>query len=107
RHRPVFSELVLMFQREVADRITAESGDAERGFLTVLVENAFGSSRLFDVPPTAFSPRPKVWSSVVKLVPAAPSVSDASALREIVSAAFRQRRKTLQNSLKGLFPHID
>jgi 16S rRNA (adenine1518-N6/adenine1519-N6)-dimethyltransferase len=100
--REVFSEIVLMFQREVVTRITAPAGDGERGFLTVLVENAFVAKPLFDVPPEAFYPRPKVWSSVVRLVPREPLISNHTMLRKLVSSAFNQKRKTLQNSLKGI-----
>ena len=57
--RYLFSGLVLMFQREVVERITASPGGKERGFLSVLVENAFTSEHLFDVPPPAFQPVPR------------------------------------------------
>jgi len=102
--RESFSELVLMFQREVVDRITAPPGDSERGFLTVLVENAFDAERLFDVRPEAFYPRPKVWSAVVRLVPKPSPIIDQRALRSVASTAFQQKRKTLRNNLKGLLP---
>ena len=55
--RDLFTDLVLMFQREVVDRITAQPGGRDRGYLSVLVENTFMVERLFDVPPTAFRPR--------------------------------------------------
>ena len=74
--RHCLSKLVLMFQREVVERITAEPGSSERGYLTVLVEAAFAVERLFDVPPEAFRPRPKIWSSVVRLIPKAQSSAD-------------------------------
>jgi 16S rRNA (adenine1518-N6/adenine1519-N6)-dimethyltransferase len=99
--RHLFSKLVLMFQREVIERITAKPGSSDRGFLTVLVENAFDVDRLFDVPPTAFRPVPKVWSAVVRLTPKGAAVPGEAFLRKLVSAAFAQRRKTLQNNLKG------
>ena len=57
--REVFSEMVLMLQREVVERITAKVGNSERGFLTVLVEAYAETEKLFDVPPTSFSPRPE------------------------------------------------
>ena len=60
-----------MLQREVVERITAEPGNSERGFLTVLVEAYMRADKLFDVPPDAFRPAPKVWSSVVRLIPEA------------------------------------
>src|SRR5688572_29187479 len=67
--RGVFDALVLMFQREVVERIAAPPGSSDRGFLTVLTESAFEIQRLFDVPPTAFRPAPKVTSAVVRLKP--------------------------------------
>ena len=105
--RAMFTYLVLMFQREVVERITAPPGGRERGFLSVLVENAFNAERLFDVPPTAFSPVPKVWSSVVRLTPHASRVPDDSLLRDIVSISFAQKRKTLLNNLKLKFKDAD
>jgi 16S rRNA (adenine1518-N6/adenine1519-N6)-dimethyltransferase len=103
-HRDLLSEMVLMFQKEVVDRITAPPGKSERGFLTVIVEAAFGIEKLFDVPPTAFLPRPKVRSSVVRLMPKAKSEYDDESFVKLVSAAFAQKRKTLLNNLKRTFP---
>lgn len=102
RHR--LSELVLMFQREVVERITAKPGSSERGFLTVLVEAAFAVERLFDVPPEAFRPRPKIWSSVVRLIPKPTSPADDAAFRRLVISGFSQKRKTLANNLKRSYP---
>lgn len=97
-----FSKLVLMLQREVAGRITALPGRSERGFLTVLVEAAFDVERLVDVPPEAFDPQPKVWSSVVKLKPKPRSSTDEPEFRHLLSMAFGQKRKTILNNLKRL-----
>jgi 16S rRNA (adenine1518-N6/adenine1519-N6)-dimethyltransferase len=102
--RSAFSEMVLMFQREVVDRILAPPGGSERGFLTVMVEAYFDASRLFDVPPTAFRPVPKVWSSVVRLRPKWDGVPNYPLLRDLVSAAFAQKRKTILNNLKHQYP---
>ncbi|MBK9165505.1 MAG: ribosomal RNA small subunit methyltransferase A [Acidobacteria bacterium] len=102
--RHCLSELVLMFQREVVDRITAPAANSDRGFLTVMVEGAFEVERLFDVPPEAFRPRPKIWSSVVRLVPKPESLADEPAFRGLISAAFAQKRKTIGNNLKSNFP---
>jgi 16S rRNA (adenine1518-N6/adenine1519-N6)-dimethyltransferase len=102
--RECFSQMVLMLQREVVERITAEPGSSERGYLTVLVEAFFSVEKLFDVPPTAFRPRPKVWSSVARLVPLEedPNFKTRDELfRSLISASFRQKRKTLLNNLKG------
>ncbi|NOT47679.1 MAG: ribosomal RNA small subunit methyltransferase A [Acidobacteria bacterium] len=101
--REFFSTLVLMFQKEVVDRITADPGNSERGFLTVIVESAFQIERLFDVPPNAFQPSPKVWSSVVRLIPK-PVAAGEDDLRSLLSAGFAQKRKTISNNLKTAFP---
>lgn len=100
----VFSDCVLMFQREVVDRITAPPGNTDRGFLTVVTEASFSVERLFDVPPGAFRPAPKVWSSVVRLRPLRiPSNIDRSRFRELVAVAFGQKRKTILNNLKSRY----
>lgn len=100
--RAAFSQMVLMFQREVVDRITAEVGNKERGFLTVLTEAFLDSEKLFDVPPEAFRPPPKVRSAVVRLKPKTESFfTDDNLFREIISAAFLQKRKTILNNLKN------
>jgi len=101
--RECFSSLVLMFQREVVDRISAKPGDSDRGFLTVLVEAAFSVQRLFDVPPTAFEPQPKVWSSVVRLTATTSVIEDEPRFRALVSSAFAQKRKTIFNNLKDKY----
>jgi len=103
--RFLFSKIVLMFQREVVERITATPGGKERGFLSVLVENAFHSEQLFDIPPQAFWPVPKVWSSVVRLRPEPSKVANESIFRKIVSAGFAQKRKTIFNNLKAAVPN--
>jgi 16S rRNA (adenine1518-N6/adenine1519-N6)-dimethyltransferase len=100
--REVFSEMVLMFQREVVERITAEPGNKERGFLTVLVEAYLEAEKLFDVPPAAFHPAPKIWSAVVRLTPREKvEIENEKLFRKIVSAGFAQRRKTILNNLKN------
>ncbi|MGI8639867.1 MAG: 16S rRNA (adenine(1518)-N(6)/adenine(1519)-N(6))-dimethyltransferase RsmA [Pyrinomonadaceae bacterium] len=99
-----FSEMVLMFQREVVERITAEAGNKERGFLSVLVQTYLEAEKLFDVSPNAFRPAPKVWSSVVRLQPKEENeigIADKQLFREIVSLGFRQKRKTIFNNLKN------
>lgn len=100
--RDSFSEMVLMFQREVVERITAAVGNKERGFLTVLVEAYLQAEKLFDVPPQAFRPAPKVWSAVARLKPRETvEIENEKLFREIVSAGFAQRRKTILNNLKN------
>lgn len=103
--RHLFSRLVLMFQREVVERITARPGGKDRGYLSVLVENAFKTEHLFDVPPDAFRPMPKVWSAVVRLIPKRSTVSDEIQFRKILSASFAQKRKNILNNLKPLIAH--
>lgn len=104
--RELFASLILMFQREVVDRINARAGNSERGYLTVLAELAFDVQKLFDVPPAAFWPAPKVWSSVVKLTPK-PNFNDEAAMLHLVSAGFAQKRKTVANNLKAVYPNFE
>ena len=99
-----FTSLMLMFQKEVVDRITARAGDSERGYLTVITEAAFSVERLFDVPPNAFRPVPKVISTVARLDPKSPFPGDAVLFRRLVSTAFAQKRKTILTNLKARFP---
>lgn len=106
--QPVITEMTLMLQREVVDRMLAGPNDSERGFLSVLVEAHSVAEPLFDVPPTAFKPVPKVWSSVVRLIArnSIPADIDEAKLMRLVGAGFQQRRKTILNNLKaspGLF----
>lgn len=102
--RSLFSTLVLMFQKEVVERITAGPGGKERGFLSVITESAFETEYLFDVPPEAFSPVPRVRSSVVRLTPKEPFPGDERLFWQTVSAGFAQKRKTILNSLRPRFP---
>lgn len=98
-----FERVVLMFQREVVERITAKPGSSNRGYLSVLAESAFDMEYLFEVPPQAFFPIPKVWSAVVNLRPKESAVTDEAAFRKVVSISFSQKRKTLFNNLKTEF----
>ena len=100
---PWYDSMVLMFQREVAERIVARVGDKAYGRLAVLAGWRTEAKILFDVAPTAFVPPPSVTSSVVRLVPRAePLDCDAIALQRVTEAAFGQRRKMLRQSLKSL-----
>ncbi|HEY8560654.1 MAG TPA: 16S rRNA (adenine(1518)-N(6)/adenine(1519)-N(6))-dimethyltransferase RsmA [Pyrinomonadaceae bacterium] len=106
-NRVLFSEMILMFQREVVERITAEVGSRERGFLTVLTEAFLEAEKLFDVPPNAFRPAPKVWSAIVRLKPKNEvEIADEKLFRELISAAFAQKRKTILNNLKNAPPEL-
>ncbi len=102
--RGMFSQMVLMFQREVVERIVAPAGSTDRGYLTVLVEAAFDVEHVVDVPPGAFRPQPKIWSSVVNLTPASDAIEPLDELRSLASAAFAQKRKTILNNLKHQYP---
>ena len=101
--RSCLSEMTLMLQREVVDRITAAAGATERGYLSVLVEAYCEAEQLFDVAPQAFRPVPKVWSTVVNLrvrPGIGAEVKDEALLWQVVSAGFAQRRKTILNNLR-------
>lgn len=102
--RACVKEMVLMLQREVVERITAPPGGGERGYLSVFVEAFCEAEALFDVPPGAFRPVPKVWSTVARLtMRSAPAfeVGDEKLLWRVVSAGFAQRRKTIFNNLRS------
>ena len=101
----IFSSLVLMFQKEVVDRITAKPGNSDRGFLTVIVEASITVEKLFDVPGNAFRPIPKVISSVARLFPKDTNIKDPKAFRDLVSKSFLQKRKNILNNLKDHFPN--
>jgi 16S rRNA (adenine1518-N6/adenine1519-N6)-dimethyltransferase len=100
---PFYDRLTLMFQREVAERIVATPAErAGYGRLAVLAGWRTEARILFDIPPAAFTPPPKVTSSVVELIPR-PTLEpcDAGTLSALTQAAFGQRRKMLRQSLKG------
>jgi len=100
---PWFDRLVLMFQREVAERITAAPGSKTYGRLSVLAGWRTEARILFDVAPSAFVPPPKVTSSLVELVPRrTPLPCESVVLQKVTEAAFGQRRKMLRQSLKSL-----
>ncbi|MEH6525257.1 MAG: 16S rRNA (adenine(1518)-N(6)/adenine(1519)-N(6))-dimethyltransferase RsmA [Sneathiella sp.] len=99
-----FSSMTLMFQKEVADRITAEPSTKAYGRLTILCQWLCVCTRQFDISPKAFTPPPKITSTVVKLVPRPKLAFPATQaiLEKVVAAAFGQRRKMLRASLKPL-----
>jgi 16S rRNA (adenine1518-N6/adenine1519-N6)-dimethyltransferase len=102
--RRCLSEMVLMLQREVVERISAPAGSSERGYLSVFVEAYCETEKLFDVAPSSFKPAPKIWSSVVRLKfrPQFPAdVTNEKLLWQVVSAGFAQRRKTILNNLRS------
>jgi len=102
--RSCLTEMILMLQREVVERITAPAGSTDRGYLSVVVEAYSETEKLFDVAPGAFRPIPKVWSSVIRLnvrPRLAVTVKDEALLWQVVSAGFAQRRKTILNNLRS------
>ena len=100
---PFYDSMILMFQREVAQRIVANADDDAYGRLGVLAGWRSAARILFDVNPSAFVPAPKVTSSVVQLVPKEmPLACDANMLSRITASAFGQRRKMLRQSLRTL-----
>jgi 16S rRNA (adenine1518-N6/adenine1519-N6)-dimethyltransferase len=103
---PWWASLTLMFQREVAERIVADESDPKNyGRLGVLCGWRTEARILFDVPPSAFVPPPKITSSVVHLIPRAnPLPCRIGALEAVTRAAFGQRRKMLRQSLKSIAP---
>ncbi len=100
---PWYDSAVLMFQREVAERIVSAAGSKNYGRLSVLAQWRCEARILFDVSPSAFVPPPKVTSSVIRLVPRAePMPCDRRLLEVVTQAAFGQRRKMLRQSLRSL-----
>jgi 16S rRNA (adenine1518-N6/adenine1519-N6)-dimethyltransferase len=106
---PWFDRLVLMFQREVALRIVAKPGARDYGRLAVLSQWRTSPRILLNVPAAAFTPRPKVDSSIVEFVPkeAAQPRCDVAALERVTAAAFGQRRKMLRSSLRQITPDTE
>lgn len=107
--RACLTEMIVMLQREVVERIMAPAGSSERGFLSVLVEAYCETEKLFDVGPGAFRPPPKVWSSVMR-VWFRPRINteetDEKVFWETVSAGFAQKRKTILNNLRQASGHL-
>ena len=99
-----YSTMILMFQKEVAMRIVAESGSNSFGRLSIIAQWICDAGRVFDLPPSAFTPPPKVTSSVVQFRPRIRPVDDPSfeAVERITAAAFGQRRKMLRSAMKQI-----
>ncbi len=96
-------DMTFMLQKEVVMRMVAEPGSSDYGRLSVMLQYRFRMGRMFDVPPGAFRPVPKVMSSIVRLVPRpadALTAINEQTLSRVVAAAFGQRRKTLRNTLR-------
>jgi len=98
------ADMVLMFQKEVGDRLAAAPRSKDYGRLSVLAQHVCTVQRLFDVAPSAFVPPPKVVSSVVRLRPRPEGrLADLWPLEKVTAAAFGQRRKMLRSSLGSVF----
>lgn len=96
-------EMVIMVQKEVADRFLAKPNSKDYGYFTVYLNYYFDLERIVDVPSRAFNPTPKVNSSVVKLVKKEKNfiVNNEAVLMKLIADAFKQKRKTLKNNLQG------
>lgn len=100
-----FSRIVIMIQKEVAERLTAKAGCKAYGVMTLKLRYAFDIELLFKVPASAFNPAPQVESAVVLLKPRLdkPVLKSLDTYRLIINKAFAQRRKTLRNNLRAIF----
>ena len=100
------ADMVLMFQKEVADRLVALPRSKDYGRLSVLAQHVCTVQRLFDIAPSAFVPPPKVTSTVVRLRPrpADHRLADLAPLERVTAAAFGQRRKMLRGALAAFSP---
>ena len=103
-----FDLLTLMFQKEVAERIVAKPGSKNYGRLSILTNWLTATTKLFDIPNSAFIPPPKVQSSVIQLKPFSKPIYDVSfdSLEKITHLTFSQRRKMLKTSLKKVNGHM-
>lgn len=100
----MISEAVLMMQKEVAHRLTAKPNTKDYGILAVQTQFYSSVKVLFNVPPTAFFPKPRVHSSIVKFIlDREKTVVDENLFKKIVRTSFGQRRKVMSNSLKSFF----
>ena len=99
------SELYFMVQKEVAERITAKPSNKSFGRLSVILQYYFETELLFEIPPEAFSPQPKITSAFIRLIRKkriSPKVIDEDSFEQIVKVAFSQKRKTIKNNFKNI-----
>ena len=99
------SELYFMVQKEVAERITAKPSNKSFGRLSVILQYYFDAELLFEIPPEAFSPQPKITSAFIRLIRkkrVSPRVIDKDRFEQIVKVAFSQKRKTIKNNFKNI-----
>ncbi len=101
-HADVITDMYFMLQKEVVLRLCAQVGDNNYGRLSVMTQYYCDAANLFLVPPTAFTPMPKVDSAIVRLAPKTkrPNVADFQLFQALVRDCFNQRRKTIRNTLK-------
>jgi len=102
---PLIKSMTLMLQKEVVLRMSAHPGSKDYGRLSILTQWLCHAERLFDVPPTAFKPQPKVTSSIVRLIPRESPLfpAEKESLEKITAALFQQRRKMIKKSLQTLW----
>lgn len=103
----LYRELILMFQKEVAQRIVARPSTKAYGRISILTQWLCHAKMLFDVPGAAFTPPPKVTSSIVRFVPAGGVEGDFKTMEKLTAAAFGQRRKMIRSSLKDYMPYVE
>ena len=104
-YHKIIADMLFMLQKEVALRLAAQVSTKDYGRLSVMIQYYCRVEYLFDVPPESFFPPPKVYSSIIRLVPyevLPHRAADEKLFAEVVKQAFSQRRKTLRNSLKNL-----
>lgn len=104
-HKTVIDDMHFMLQKEVVDRMAAPPGSKIYGRLSVMLQYHCNVEALFNVPPTAFNPKPAVDSAIVRITPLATprvQVNNESQFNQLTTTVFKQRRKTLRNNLKGL-----
>ena len=103
KYNQCFSDLHLMLQKEVAERVVSQPNSKIYGRLSIAIQARCTVEKCFDIKPNAFYPAPKVMSSIIKLIPKIPLEEQIDIeLNQILIAAFNQRRKKIINSLKGL-----
>lgn len=105
----LYGQMVLMFQKEVAQRIVAKPSTKTYGRLSILSQWLCDTKLMFDVPAQAFTPPPKVTSSIVRLIPKQNSADgvDFGTMEKLTAAAFGQRRKMIRGSMKDYLPYIE
>lgn len=106
---PLVHSMTLMLQKEVVIRMTEGPGTKDYGRLSILMQWLCNVERVFDIPPTAFRPQPKVTSSVVRIIPREKPLFPAqkNLLEKVTALAFQQRRKMIKKSLQGLFENTE